>query len=145
MSVYKPTYPDPKTGKLVRSRVWWYRFQWQGRLIRNSSKVTNKRDAEQIEAAERTRLAKGEVGIKEKAKCPTLAEFAPRFTTAIETICAEKPATVGFYKEKLRRLLADKKLPGLRLDRIDEPVIDDYKQRRTRQKSRYKRAVGLVR
>ncbi len=143
MSVYKPTYPDPKTGELVRSRVWWYRFQWQGRLIRNSSKVTNKRDAEQIEAAERTRLAKGEVGIKEKPRCPTLSEFAPKFTAAIETLCAEKPATVGFYKEKLRRLLEDKKLPGLRLDDIDEAVIDGYKQRRTRQKSRYKRALSV--
>ena len=40
----------------------------------------NKRDAEQIEAAERTRLAKGEVGIKQKPRGPTLAEFAPKFT-----------------------------------------------------------------
>ena len=84
MSVYK------------RGDTWWYRFQWQGRLTRNSTRVGNKRDAEQIEAAERTRLAKGEVGIKQKPKSPTLAEFAPKFTAAIETICAEKMATVNF-------------------------------------------------
>jgi integrase len=130
MSVYK------------RGDTWWYRFQWQGRLTRNSTRVGNKRDAEQIEAAERTRLAKGEVGIKQKPKSPTLAEFAPKFTTAIETICAEKMATVNFYKEKLRRLLADQKLSSLRLDAIDEAVIDGYKQRRTRQLSRYERPLS---
>jgi len=130
MSVYK------------RGDTWWYRFQWQGRLTRNSTRVGNKRDAEQIEAAERTRLAKGEVGIKQKPKSPTLAEFAPKFTAAIETICAEKMATVNFYKEKLRRLLADQKLSSLRLDAIDEAVIDGYKQRRTRQLSRYERPLS---
>jgi len=53
------------------------------------------------------------------------------------TLCAEKPATVGFYQEKLRRLLEDSTLAGARLDAIDESVIDGYKQRRTRQASRY--------
>jgi hypothetical protein len=87
--------------------VWWYRLQWQGRLIRNSAHVDNKRDAEQTEAAKRTALAKGEVGIREKKPTPTLAEFAPRFTAAIETVCAEKPATVSFYKARLKALLSE--------------------------------------
>lgn len=47
------------------------------------------------------------------------------------TLCAEKPATVRFYQEKLRRLLADRQLCCARLNAIDEAVIDGYKQRRT--------------
>lgn len=127
-----------------RGRVWWYRFNWNGEPIRESTKQTNKRVAEQIEAAHKTSLAKGEVGIKEKPQTPTLADFAPKFTAAIETTCAEKPATVSFYKEKLRRLIADRQLSGLRLDMIDEAVIDGYKPRRTRQISRYMRPLSVA-
>ena len=73
---------------------------------------------------------------------PTLAEFGPRFEKAIVTLCADKPATVGFYQEKLRRLLEDPHLAGARLNAIDEAMIDGYKQRRTRQASRYGRPVS---
>jgi integrase len=71
-----------------------------------------------------------------------LAAFAAKFTVAIETTCAEKPATVRFYHEKLRRLLADRHLSSARLDAIDEATIDDYKQRRVRQASRYGRPLA---
>src|SRR5271168_4289982 len=59
-----------------RGRVWWYRFTWDGTAIRESTKQTNKRVAEQIEAAHKTSLAKGEVGIRQKKRTPTVAEFA---------------------------------------------------------------------
>ena len=49
---------------------------------------------------------------------------------------------MNFYKEKLRRLLADRQLSSVRLDAIDEAVIDGYKQRRTRQLSRYERPLS---
>jgi hypothetical protein len=52
---------------------------------------------------------------------------------AIETVCARKPATVGLYEEKLRRLLSDSQLAAAHPDAIDESVIDAYNQRRTRQ------------
>ena len=35
-----------------RGRVWWYKFTWKGEPIRESTKQTNKRVAEQIEAAQ---------------------------------------------------------------------------------------------
>jgi len=95
-----------------------------------------------MEAAHHTRLVEGRLGIEEKPPTPTLKEFAPRFEAAIVTLCAEKPATVGFYREKLRRLMADRKLSGLRLDAIEEAAIDAYKQRRTRQQSRYGRPLS---
>jgi len=49
-------------------------------------------------------------------------EFAPRFRRAIETVCAEKLATAGFYEERLRGLLADSQLAGAHADAIDESL-----------------------
>jgi integrase len=125
-----------------RGDTYWYEFQFNGERIQESSQTGNKEAARQIEAAHRVRLAKGEAGIVERPPAPVFRDFAPRFESAIVTLCADKPATVGFYREKLRRLLEDAELPGARLDAIDEAVIDGYKQRRTRQASRYGRPLS---
>ena len=42
MSVYKPTYIDPKTGEKKAQRIWWYNFTYAGRHIQESSKSTRK-------------------------------------------------------------------------------------------------------
>ena len=44
-------------GVYKRGDTWWFRFNWNGETIRESTKQTNKRVAEQIEAARRTGLA----------------------------------------------------------------------------------------
>jgi hypothetical protein len=49
--------------KPKNSNRWWYKFVWNGELLRESTKQWNKRIAEQMEAAHRTALAKGEVGL----------------------------------------------------------------------------------
>jgi integrase len=125
-----------------RGDVYWYEFEFHGARIRESANTVSKDVARQIEAAHRVRLARGEAGIVERPPAPTLADFVPRFESAIVTLCAEKPATVSFYKEKIRRLLMDRQLSGARLNAIDEGVIDGYKQRRTRQESRYGRPIS---
>ena len=122
--------------KHPKSDNWYYKFHWRGALVRRSTRQSNKRVAEQLEAAHRTALAKGEVGIKEREPAPILAVFAPRFTEAIETQCADKPATVGFYKEKLANLLDYKPFARAKLDQIDEALIDEFKNRRSKQVSR---------
>ena len=58
-----------------RGRTYWYKFQWKGELIRESTKQGNNKVARQMESPHRTALAKGEVGIREKKAAPTLAEF----------------------------------------------------------------------
>src|SRR6185503_1186811 len=58
--------------KQAKSKHWWFKFTWNGELIRKSTKQTNKRIAEQMEAAHRTALAKGEVGIRDRKVSPTL-------------------------------------------------------------------------
>jgi integrase len=62
MSIYK------------RGDVYWYKFMWNGQLIRESTKQGNDKTARKMEAAHRTRLAEGLVGIREK-KRTTLGDF----------------------------------------------------------------------
>jgi hypothetical protein len=88
-----------------RGRVWWYKFTWNGKPIRESTKQTNKRVAEQIEAAHKTSLAKGEVGIRDRVLVPTLKDFAERdFSPFIESRCQNKPKTLEYYKNGLKNL-----------------------------------------
>jgi integrase len=127
-----------------RGNTYWYEFQFNGERIQESAQTSNKDAAITIMAAHRVRLAKGEAGISKRAPAPTLKDFAPRFERAIETECSDRAATVRFYKEKLRRLLADPQVASRRLDAIDEAIIDAYKDRRTHQASRYGRPVSVA-
>ena len=127
-----------------RGNVWWYKFNFRGEQIRESTKQKNKRVAEQIEAAHKTGLAKGEVGIRDRKPVPTLAAFAPRFIEAIETQCADKPATVSFYGAKLKQLLQYERLAAAQIDSIDEALIDAYKQQRSKQTSRRKKPLSVA-
>jgi len=78
--------------KQPKSKYWWYKFVWNGDVVRESTKQTNKRVAEQMEAAHRTALAKGEVGIRERKPVPTLAQFADEnFLPFVRATKAEKP------------------------------------------------------
>jgi len=113
-----------------RGKTYWYNFWWDGEHVQQSTNQTNKRVAQQIEDAHKTRLAKGEVGIEERKSAPTLKIFAARFMEAIEVRCAEKPMTISFYKSKLDRLLEYEPLAASKLDRIDEALIERYIQTR---------------
>ena len=80
MSVYK------------RGRIYWYKFMWIGKIVRESTKQGNDRVARQMEAAHRADLAKGLVGIREKAPSLQLRDFIKRkFLPYIETKKASKP------------------------------------------------------
>ena len=52
--------------KQPKSKNWWYKFARGGEAILESTKQTNKRVAEPMEAAHKTSLAKGEVSIRDK-------------------------------------------------------------------------------
>jgi integrase len=129
-------------GVYKRGGLYWYEFVFKGERVRESSKATSKRVAEQIEAAHKTRLAKGEVGIQERKIVPTLKAFSPRFMDAIRVQCAEKPRTIAFYQAKLNTLLAVDGLASTRLDEIDEAVLEAYVQVRTQVVSRRKKALS---
>lgn len=106
--------------KQKESANWWYKFTWNGQLIRESTKQTNKRLAETMEAAHKSALAKGEVGIREKEPAPTLKTLGEdSFLPFVRSTRAGRPNTVRFYKNSVANLSAYSKLADLRLDQED--------------------------
>jgi integrase len=109
-----------------RGSVYWFHFMFAGEHVQQSTKQGNPRVARQIEAARRTALAKGEVGIEERKPAPMFRPFSQRFLDHVGARHENKPQTVAFYAAKLNRLLAYAPIGGARLDKIDEGVIEGY-------------------
>jgi len=110
-----------------RGRVWWYKFNWNGEPIRESTKQTNKRTAEQMEATHKTSLAKGEVGLRDRKPAPTLKEFAEQdFLPFVRSTSAGKPRTITFYETTVANLTGFGKLASLRLDAITPEILADF-------------------
>ncbi len=88
MSIYK------------RGGIYWYKFMWNGELIRESTKQGNDRKARNIESAHRTALANGLVGIREKKAAPALADFLKNdFVPFVQTKHIAKPGTAEYYAD----------------------------------------------
>jgi integrase len=116
-----------KCGKRRTCGVYWYKFMWLGTSVRKSTKQGNDKVARQMEAAHRTSLAKGEVGIREKKSVPVLAEFAnSRFLPWAEVTFAAKRKTWLWYRNGIRRLVAYTPLAESKLDQIRGEQICDY-------------------
>src|ERR1700687_1256540 len=98
---------------------------WQGRSVRESSKQGNDKVARQMEAAHRTSLAKGEVGIRDKKPVPTLAEFCKRrFEPWGESTTTQKTWR-DFYRVGLLAIKGYAPLANLTLDAIGSEKIAD--------------------
>jgi integrase len=116
-----------------RSKTYWYKFMWQGKLVRESTKQGNDKVARQMESAHRTSLAKGEVGLREKKPSPTLAEFIEnRFEPwARATFEKSSPKTwLDWYRVGLRALKAYKSLANCKLEEITGEKMADFAARR---------------
>jgi integrase len=103
-----------------RGDVYWYKFMWQGKLVRESTKQGNDKVARQMEAAHRTSLAKGEVGIRDKKPVPTLAEFLRHdFIPYVEAKHASKTGTLEYYRDGANMVLKFE-WAGEKLDQISD-------------------------
>jgi hypothetical protein len=132
-----------------RGRNYNYKFKWRGETIRKSTKQSNKRVAEQMEAAHKTALAKGEVGIVDRKPVPTLAKFAEEnFLPFVRATKAEKPRTITFYETTVSNIKAFDKLARLPLDRITSETIGDFvafRQARNLKVSTINRELATIR
>ncbi len=113
-------------GIYKRGEVYWYKFMWQGCMVRESSKQGNDKVARQMEAAQRTSLAKGEVGIRDKKTVPTLAEFIEkRFAPWAQSATCSK-TWLDYYRPGLRVVGKYKPLASLRLNEITSERASDF-------------------
>ena len=111
-----------------RGRIYWYKFTWYGKLIRESTKQGNAKVARTMESAHRTSLAKGEVGIREKKAAPTLSEFCEtRFESwANATFETTRPNNWFWFRSGIRRLTANEELAKAALDQITNESVAGY-------------------
>ena len=107
------------TYKRGKKGIYWYRFMWQGELVRESTHQTNDKVARQMEAAHRTSLAKGEVGIRHKKPVPTLSDIC---CNRIEPWAKIRPSWL-WYRSGIRPLLAYRTIASTKLDSITSEVI----------------------
>ena len=120
MAIYK------KDGK------YFYNFWFSGKHVQASTKQCNPRVARQMEAAHRTSLAKGEVGIREK-KHITLADFLKReFLPFVEAkFKATKPSTLRYYQYGAKAL-HDSDFASLDLAEISDQHAGQYAAKRAK-------------
>ena len=109
-----------------RGRIYWYKFMWDGEMVRESTRQTNQNTARQMEGAHRASLAKGEVGIREKKTVPTLSQFCEqRFEPWAKSATSQK-TWVDYYRPGVRSIMAHTPLACLRLDEISSERASDF-------------------
>lgn len=114
MSIYK------------RGRIYWYKFMWNGELIRESTKQGNDRKARNMESAHRTALANGLVGIRERKPAPALAEFLRNdFLPFAKTKHAAKPLTLRYYQQG-SDMLAKSGLASVLLSELSDQHAQEF-------------------
>ena len=118
-----------------RGKIYWYKFMWKGELIRESTKQGNDKVARQMEAAHRTSLAKGEVGLRERTQAPGLLEFcSERFEPWIKSTTAKK-TWLDFYRVGLRAIEGYRPLASLPIDKVTAEMANAF--------AGYRQAQGL--
>src|SRR5215467_10450145 len=102
-----------------RGRIYWYHFIFNSLHVQESTKQGNPRVARQMEAAHRTSLAKGEVGIRDKKPVPTLANFVSKeFMPWASATFKAKHNTFVWYRGGARRLSEFEVVAAATLDQI---------------------------
>jgi len=81
MAVFRPKFTDPNTGERRISGVWWYKFYFAGRPIRESAKTESKTLAKQAEQKRRRELEEGFNGIVDRRdeRIRTVKELADAY------------------------------------------------------------------
>src|SRR5438128_5813696 len=118
MSIYK------------RGDVYWYKFMWKGQVMRESTKQGNDKVARQMEAAHRTSLAKGEVGIRERKPAVTLDDFLRKdFIPYVAVKHVAKKGTVAYYTDGAN-MLRKSDVATLRINEVNDQHAQQFAAKR---------------
>src|SRR5579864_1391800 len=110
-----------------RGGVWWYKFRFANRVIRESSKSESKTIAKDAERARRRELEESWNQIKRRTLPPTFERAGSTWLEAEKPHLAER--TYEIYDVALRRHM-DPALGALLLCDIDTSRIASYQARR---------------
>jgi integrase len=117
-----------------RGRTYWFHFWFDGRHVQRSTKQGNPRVARQIEAAYRTQLARGEVGIYETKGIPIFSEAMRNFLAWSKQEHESHPRTHRRYVTS--SIALQRHFGSFRLDAITPETVERFKGLRASQKSR---------
>src|ERR1700678_1032662 len=106
-----------------RGDVWYYLFYINGRRYRGSTKTTNKKRAERLEAKARVTAESGESLHPKRA--PLIQDFAKEFLEWLDKTTLE-PKTKNNYKNGCR-LILQSALCGKRMDEITSDDVQTTK------------------
>lgn len=121
MSVFRPQYTDKKTGELKHTKIWYYKFVFAGRLIKESAKSASKTVAKEAEKRRRRELEQSFNGIVDTRdeRVRSIRELSKAFLKSYK-IRQPKSATFAEYAlGHIDRLLKDL----LAVDVTDKAVI----------------------
>jgi hypothetical protein len=115
-----------------RGKFYWFEFVFDGERVRKPTKTTNRRAAENIEAAHRIKLAEGKAGIQEKKPAPTFAAALKDFLAQSKTVHTAHPNTHRRYVISSKPLLAF--FGNAKLDAIGPEDVERHTAKRLQTK-----------
>jgi integrase len=80
-----------------RGNVYWYSFIFNGRRVQKSAKVRSRKEAEGIERARWTQLARGEVGLEDRPRF-TIGELLDKLKANYELREKDSPQNLSLLK-----------------------------------------------
>lgn len=120
--------------KRQESKYYWMKFYFDGELVQQSTKCSNKRDANTVENAFRTQLVLGKIGIEPKKDIPTFDKAIEDFLAWSKVEHALQTATYKRYYYSCQTL---KKYFGkVKANRIETKDIEKFVVWRCAQTSR---------
>jgi integrase len=132
VSVYRPTYTDPKTGKKKQQRLWWYHFTFAGRHIQEPTKTALKTKAKEIEKARRNELENAHGGVEDKRteRVRTIGEIAAAFRVGHKARRPKSYTSLDYALRHVERILGKR----MAVD-ISPEVIEGYQTTRIEEKA----------
>ncbi|MGB7201478.1 MAG: tyrosine-type recombinase/integrase [Pyrinomonadaceae bacterium] len=112
-----------------RGNTWWMNFWFDGYHIQRSTRCKSKRDAETVERAYQTQLAKGEVGIEPKKDGPNFKDAVTEFLEW--SASRQAPNTTKRYVVATKALI--KFFGDLKVDRISVSDVENFITKRSKE------------
>ena len=129
MAVFRPQYKDPKTGETKKTQIWYYKFIFARRLIKESAKTTSKIVAKEAEKRRRRELEEGFNGISDARdkRVRSLRELAKAFLKAYKLRQPKSASFAEYAIGHVERVLGDL----MTVDVTNETVLDYQTHRLT--------------
>jgi integrase len=127
MALFQPTYTDKKTGKQKKSAVWWFKFIYAGKLIRESAQTTRKTVAGEAEKRRRLELEKSNAGMpteKREKRIRSVADMVRPYLKRYEQDHRGRQKSILFARGRLAHVM--RLLGKTLLSDLTEDVIREY-------------------